>query len=243
MIEIIPAIDIIDGKCVRLNQGDYAQKKVYSENPLDVARSFEDAGLRRLHLVDLDGAKASHIVNHKVLESIATNTSLTIDFGGGLKSDNDLRIAFESGAAMVTGGSIAVKSPDVFQSWLVKFGSERIILGADAHNRKIAVSGWQETTDADILDFISLWQEKGVTQVISTDISRDGMLSGPATELYRDILDQMPELYLIASGGISSMQDILDLDEANIPAVITGKAIYENRISLEEIGHYYAKNS
>ena len=176
MIEIIPAIDIIDGKCVRLNQGDYAQKKVYSENPLDVARSFEDAGLRRLHLVDLDGAKASHIVNHKVLESIATNTSLTIDFGGGLKSDNDLRIAFESGAAMVTGGSIAVKSPDVFQSWLVKFGSERIILGADAHNRKIAVSGWQETTDADILDFISLWQEKGVTQVISTDISRDGML-------------------------------------------------------------------
>jgi len=243
MIEIIPAIDIIDGKCVRLNQGDYAQKKVYSENPLDVARSFEDAGLRRLHLVDLDGAKASHIVNHKVLESIATNTSLTIDFGGGLKSDNDLRIAFESGAAMVTGGSIAVKSPDVFQSWLVKFGSERIILGADAHNRKIAVSGWQETTDADILDFISLWQEKGVTQVISTDISRDGMLSGPATELYRDILDQMPELYLIASGGISSMQDILDLDEANIPAVITGKAIYENRISLEEIGRYYAKNS
>ena len=243
MIEIIPAIDIIDGKCVRLNQGDYAQKKVYSENPLDVARSFEDAGLRRLHLVDLDGAKASHIVNHKVLESIATNTSLTIDFGGGLKSDNDLRIAFESGAAMVTGGSIAVKSPDVFQSWLVKFGSERIILGADAHNRKIAVSGWQETTDADILDFISLWQGKGVTQVISTDISRDGMLSGPATELYRDILDQMPELYLIASGGISSMQDILDLDEANIPAVITGKAIYENRISLEEIGRYYAKNS
>ena len=240
---IIPAIDISEGNVVRLFQGDYAQKKVYSENPLDVARSFEDAGLRRLHLVDLDGAKASHIVNHKVLESIATNTSLTIDFGGGLKSDNDLRIAFESGAAMVTGGSIAVKSPDVFQSWLVKFGSERIILGADAHNRKIAVSGWQETTDADILDFISLWQEKGVTQVISTDISRDGMLSGPATELYRDILDQMPELYLIASGGISSMQDILDLDEANIPAVITGKAIYENRISLEEIGRYYAKNS
>jgi len=243
MIEIIPAIDIIDGKCVRLNQGDYAQKKVYNENPLEVARSFEDAGLRRLHLVDLDGAKASHIVNHKILESISTNTSLTIDFGGGLKSDEDLRIAFESGAAMVTGGSIAVKSPDIFQSWLKKYGSKRIILGADAHNRKIAVSGWQETTDADIIEFISLWQEEGITQVISTDISRDGMLSGPATELYRDILRQLPELYLIASGGISSMQDILDLDAANIPAVITGKAIYENRISLEEIGRYYAKNS
>ncbi|GET31040.1 1-(5-phosphoribosyl)-5-[(5-phosphoribosylamino)methylideneamino]imidazole-4-carboxamide isomerase [Prolixibacter sp. SD074] len=243
MIEIIPAIDIIDGKCVRLNQGDYAQKKVYNENPLEVARSFEDAGLRRLHLVDLDGAKASHIVNHKILESISTNTSLTIDFGGGLKSDEDLRIAFESGAAMITGGSIAVKSPDVFQSWLEKFGSGRIILGADAHNRKIAVSGWLETTDTDIIEFISLWQEKGVTQVISTDISRDGMLSGPAAELYRDILAQIPELYLIASGGISSMQDILDLDAANIPAVITGKAIYENRISLEEIGRYYAKNS
>ncbi|GET32075.1 1-(5-phosphoribosyl)-5-[(5-phosphoribosylamino) methylideneamino] imidazole-4-carboxamide isomerase [Prolixibacter bellariivorans] len=243
MIEIIPAIDIIDGKCVRLNQGDYTQKKVYNENPLEVARSFEDAGLRRLHLVDLDGAKASHIVNHKILESISTNTSLTIDFGGGLKSDEDLRIAFESGAAMVTGGSIAVKSPDIFQSWLKKYGSKRIILGADAHNRKIAVSGWQETTDADIIEFISLWQEEGITQVISTDISRDGMLSGPATELYRDILRQLPELYLIASGGISSMQDILDLDAANIPAVITGKAIYENRISLEEIGRYYAKNS
>jgi phosphoribosylformimino-5-aminoimidazole carboxamide ribotide isomerase len=243
MIEIIPAIDIIDGKCVRLNQGDYAQKKVYNENPLEVARSFEDAGLRRLHLVDLDGAKASHIVNHKILESISTNTSLTIDFGGGLKSDEDLRIAFESGAAMVTGGSIAVKSPDIFQSWLEEYGSKRIILGADAHNRKIAVSGWQETTDADIIEFISLWQEEGITQVISTDISRDGMLSGPATELYRDILGQLPELYLIASGGISSMQDILDLDAANIPAVITGKAIYENRISLEEISRYYAKNS
>ncbi|GET19847.1 1-(5-phosphoribosyl)-5-[(5-phosphoribosylamino)methylideneamino]imidazole-4-carboxamide isomerase [Prolixibacter denitrificans] len=243
MIEIIPAIDIIDGKCVRLNQGDYAQKKVYNENPLEVARSFEDAGLKRLHLVDLDGAKASHIVNHQILESIATNTSLTIDFGGGLKSDEDLRIAFESGAAMVTGGSIAIKSPEVFQSWLEKYGNERIILGADAHNRKIAVSGWQETTDANILDFIALWQEKGVTQVISTDISRDGMLSGPATELYRDILNRIPELYLIASGGISSMQDILDLDEAGIPAVITGKAIYENRISLKEIGQYYAKNS
>ena len=243
MIEIIPAIDIIDGKCVRLNQGDYAQKKVYNENPLEVARSFEDAGLKRLHLVDLDGAKASHIVNYKVLERIATNTSLTIDFGGGLKSDKDLRIAFEYGAAMVTGGSIAIKSPDIFLSWLEKYGSKRIILGADAHDRKIAVSGWQETTDSDILDFISLWQEKGITQVISTDISRDGMLSGPATDLYHDILNLMPELYLIASGGISSMQDILDLDEAGIPAVITGKAIYENRISLEEIGKYYAKNS
>jgi phosphoribosylformimino-5-aminoimidazole carboxamide ribotide isomerase len=243
MIEIIPAIDLIDGKCVRLNQGDYARKKVYNENPLEVARSFEDAGLKRLHLVDLDGAKASHIVNHKILESLATNTSLTIDFGGGLKSDEDLRIAFESGAAMVTGGSIAIKSPEVFQSWLDKYGSQRIILGADAHDRKIAVAGWQETTDVDILEFISLWQEKGVTQVISTDISRDGMLSGPAIDLYRDILRQIPELYLIASGGISSMQDIMDLDEAGIPAVITGKAIYENRISLEEIGKYYALNS
>ena len=180
MIEIIPAIDIIDGKCVRLSQGDYAQKKVYNENPLEVAKAFEDVGVRRLHLVDLDGAKAQHIVNYKVLESIATNTSLTIDFGGGLKSDDDLRIAFESGASMVTGGSIAVKNPAVFLSWLEKFGAEKIILGADVKNEKIAVGGWIETTEIELLPFVKSFMEKGVDKVICTDISKDGMLKGPS---------------------------------------------------------------
>jgi phosphoribosylformimino-5-aminoimidazole carboxamide ribotide isomerase len=237
-IEIIPAIDIIEGKCVRLNQGDYAQKKIYNENPLEVARMFEDAGIRRLHLVDLDGAKASHIVNHNVLEKIASNTNLIIDFGGGLKTDNDLKIAFESGAKMITGGSIAIKSPDVFMSWIEKYGAEKIILGADAHNEKIAVSGWQETTDADIFSFIEEWNKNGLSKVISTDISRDGMLTGPSTDLYKKILNCTPDIYLIASGGVSSMDDIHELDNAGIPAVITGKAIYENRITIKELEEY-----
>jgi phosphoribosylformimino-5-aminoimidazole carboxamide ribotide isomerase len=237
-IEIIPAIDIIEGKCVRLNQGDYAQKKIYNENPLEVARMFEDAGIRRLHLVDLDGAKASHIVNHNVLEKIASNTNLIIDFGGGLKTDNDLKIAFESGAKMITGGSIAIKSPDVFMSWIEKYGAEKIILGADAHNEKIAVSGWQETTDADIFSFIEEWNKNGISKVISTDISRDGMLTGPSTDLYKKILNCTPDIYLIASGGVSSMDDIHELDNAGIPAVITGKAIYENRITIKELEEY-----
>ena len=238
MIEIIPAIDIIDGKCVRLSQGDYDQKKVYNENPSEVAKMFEDVGIKRLHLVDLDGAKAKHIVNHKVLEKIATTTSLTIDFGGGLKSDDDLRIAFECGAKMITGGSIAVKSPDVFRSWIDKFGSERIILGADVKNEKIAVSGWLDTTDADLLPFVRSYKEAGIDKVICTDISKDGMLQGPSTELYKKILADMPDLYLIASGGVSSMKDIEDLQEAGVPAVITGKAIYEGKIKMKDLADF-----
>ncbi len=238
-IEIIPAIDIIDGKCVRLSQGDYQQKTVYNENPLEVAKMFESAGLKRLHLVDLDGAKAHHIVNQKVLESIAMNTDLVIDFGGGLKSDEDLKIAFESGASMVTGGSIAVKSPETFLKWIEKFGTDRIILGADAKNEMIAVAGWQESTGTDIFTFIGNWYSKGIRKIISTDISRDGMLQGAATDLYKKILSSVPETYLIASGGVSSMADILELQEAGIPAVITGKAIYEGRITMEEIRKFY----
>lgn len=240
MIEIIPAIDIIEGRCVRLSQGDYEQKKVYSESPLDVAKMFEDVGVKRLHLVDLDGAKAKHIVNYKVLESIATATSLTIDFGGGLKSDDDLRIAFECGASMITGGSIAAKNPDVFLSWLQKYGAERIILGADVKDKKIAVGGWLETTDSDLIPFIKRYAEAGVNRVICTDISKDGMLQGPAVDLYKEILSDFKDLYLIASGGVSSMADILALQEANVPAVITGKAIYEGKIKLDEISTFYA---
>ena len=235
MIEIIPAIDLIDGKCVRLSQGDYAQKIIYNENPLEVAKMFADAGIRRLHLVDLDGAKAHHIVNHKVLEKITSGTDLIVDFGGGLKTDEDLRIAFECGASMVTGGSIAVKTPDVFSSWISKFGADKIILGADVKEEKIAVGGWLETTELELLPFIKSYTEKGISKVICTDISKDGMLQGPAIELYRKMLLAQPELYLIASGGVSSIRDIELLHEANVPAVITGKAIYEGRISLKEL--------
>jgi phosphoribosylformimino-5-aminoimidazole carboxamide ribotide isomerase len=235
MIEIIPAIDIIEGKCVRLSQGDYERKTIYNENPLEVARMFADAGIKRLHLVDLDGAKAHHLVNYKVLEEISGKTNLVIDFGGGLKTDEDLQIAFNSGAAMVTGGSIAVKSPDVFQSWIEKFGKEKIILGADAKEEKIAVSGWQEETRQDIFSFIDNWHNKGIDKVISTDISRDGMLTGPSIRLYQKILEQIPGIYLIASGGVSSVVDIHQLQEAGIPAVITGKAIYEGKITLKEL--------
>lgn len=237
-IKIIPAIDLIDAKCVRLSQGDYNQKTVYNESPLEVAKMFEDAGIERLHLVDLDGAKAQHIVNHKVLEIIATKTNLVIDFGGGLKSDDDLRIAFESGASMITGGSIAVKNASIFENWIRKYGAEKIILGADAKDGKIAVSGWQETSSEDILPFISNYVEKGISKVISTDISKDGMLSGPSFDLYENILSELPELELIASGGIAVMEDIIKLDEMNIPGVITGKAIYEGKIKLEEISKF-----
>ena len=242
MIEIIPAIDLIDGKCVRLSQGDYAQKTVYNENPLEVAKMFADAGIRRLHLVDLDGAKAHHIVNHKVLETIATNTDLIIDFGGGLKSDDDLRIAFESGAQMVTGGSIAVKNSDVFTSWISKFGGEKIILGADVKDEKIAVGGWIETTDIELMPFIANYMQQGISKVICTDISKDGMLQGPSLELYKKMLAEKPEMYLIASGGVSSIQDIEQLHEAAVPAVITGKAIYEGKIKLDEITRLIIKN-
>ncbi len=232
MIQIIPAIDLIDGKCVRLSQGDYAQKIIYNENPLEVARMFQDKGITHLHLVDLDGAKAHHIVNHKVLEQIATKTNLTVDFGGGLKSDDDLRIAFESGAAMITGGSIAVKDPDTFSAWITKYGSERIILGADVKNEKIAIGGWIETTQLDIMPFLEKYINQGINKVICTDISKDGMLAGASTTLYKKILHQYPTLHLIASGGVGSQADINELDQAGLPAVIVGKAIYEGRITL-----------
>lgn len=238
MIEIIPAIDIIDGKCVRLSQGDYEAKKVYNEDPLEVARMFEDAGIRRLHLVDLDGAKAKHIVNYAVLEKIASNTSLVIDFGGGVQSHKDLEIAFNAGATMVTGGSIAVRDKDLFTGWVKKYGSDKIILGADCKDHKIAVSGWQESTSIDIIPFLNEYKKEGVTKVICTDISKDGMLQGPSIILYKDILDKFPDLYLIASGGVSCFQDIIDLEVIGVPAIILGKAIYENRVTLNELSRY-----
>lgn len=235
MIEIIPAIDLIDGKCVRLSQGDYARKTVYHENPLDVAKMFEDAGIRRLHLVDLDGAKAQHIINHKVLYQITTKTALVVDFGGGLKTDDDLRIAFENGAQMITGGSIAVKNPETFASWIARYGPEKIILGADVRNRIISVSGWQEDSQLELMPFIAGYREQGISKVICTDISKDGMMKGPAIDLYREMLDEFPGLYLIASGGVSKMADIEALEAKGIPAVITGKAIYEGAISLSDL--------
>lgn len=235
MIEIIPAIDLIEGKCVRLSQGDYAQKKVYNENPVEVAKMFEDAGIKRLHLVDLDGAKAHHIVNHKVLERIATATNLTIDFGGGLKSDDDLRIAFEAGASMVTGGSIAVKNPEVFATWIQNYGADKIILGADVKDEMIAVTGWTETTSLELIPFLDSYISNGISKVICTDISKDGMLEGTSIELYRKLLGEFPDLYLIASGGVSSLRDIELLEESRVPAVITGKAIYEGRFSLKDL--------
>ena len=239
MIELIPAIDIIDGKCVRLSQGDYGRKIIYNENPLEVAKVFEGAGLKRLHLVDLDGAKAHHIVNHKILKTIAMQTGLIIDFGGGLKSDEDLDIAFESGASMVTGGSIAVKSPEIFMLWIEKFGADKIILGADAKNGMISVAGWQEDTEKDVFSFINSWYSSGIRKIICTDISRDGMLNGAATELYKKIIHTVPGAFLIASGGVSSMADVIELEEAGLPAVIVGKAFYEGRISLQEIERFY----
>ncbi|MDR3129639.1 MAG: 1-(5-phosphoribosyl)-5-[(5-phosphoribosylamino)methylideneamino]imidazole-4-carboxamide isomerase [Tannerellaceae bacterium] len=234
MIDIIPAIDLIEGKCVRLTQGDYQTKKIYNEDPIEVAYRFEDCGIKRLHVVDLDGARAGHIINYRTLEKLASHTSLRIDFGGGLKQDTDLEIAFASGAEMVTGGSIAVKSPDIFFSWLERFGSERIILGADAKDRYIAINGWQETTQAELIPFISDYYDKGIRTIICTDIGRDGMLQGPAVDLYKEIKETVP-VYVIASGGVGSTEDIRQLDEAGIPAVIVGKAIYEGNISLDEL--------
>ncbi len=235
MIELIPAIDLIEGKCVRLTQGDYDTKKIYNEDPLEVAKMFEAYGIRRLHVVDLDGAREGRIINYRTLERIATRTSLIIDFGGGLKQEDDVEIAFESGAQMVTGGSIAVKQPEVFVSWIRKFGSEKIILGADAKERKIAISGWKEGTDKELIPFIKEYSERGITKVICTDIGRDGMLQGPATELYREIADAIPCLHIIASGGVSSIEDIEKLAEAGIPSVIFGKAIYEGRIQVKDL--------
>ena len=234
MIELIPAIDIIDGKCVRLTQGDYSSKKVYNEDPVEVAKSFEAHGITRLHVVDLDGARAGRIINYRTLEKIATRTALRIDFGGGLKQEQDLEIAFESGAIMVTGGSIAVKQPEVFASWIEKFGCEKIILGADAKDRKIAVSGWEETTDHELFPFIESYRRKGITKVICTDISKDGMLEGPAVELYEEMKEALPGIHIIASGGVSSVSDIEELEQAGIPSVIFGKAIYEGKIQLKD---------
>ena len=240
-MELIPAIDLIEGKCVRLTQGDYSTQKVYNEDPLEVALQFESVGIERLHVVDLDGAKAGHIVNYNVLERLASRTRLIIDFGGGLKSDEDLRIAFDCGAQMITGGSIAVKNPERFLTWLEKYGGERVILGADAKDKKIAVSGWEEGTNLDLIPFVKDYREKGVQKIICTDIGRDGMLQGPAIDLYKEIKEEVEELYVIASGGVSSMADIERLDEAGIPAVIFGKAIYEGRIRMSEIEKYVLK--
>ena len=241
-MRIIPAIDIINGQCVRLTKGDYDTKKVYNEDPLEVAKSFEDAGIEFLHVVDLDGAKASHIVNYKVLESIAGKTNLKIDFGGGLKSDNDLRIAFESGANQITGGSIAVKNPKVFETWIAKYGSDKIILGADCNNKKIAISGWQEESDLEVIQFIRDYQTKGVSYVICTDISKDGMLEGPSFDLYKRILNDVKGIKLIASGGISKFSELPQLAEMGCEGVIVGKAIYENRISLKELEQFILNN-
>lgn len=237
-MRLIPAIDIIDGKCVRLSKGDYNTKKVYNENPLEVAKSFEAHGIEYLHLVDLDGAKSKHIVNHKILETIASKTNLNIDFGGGLKTDKDLEIAFECGAKQITGGSIAVKDPETFKSWLEKFGSEKIILGADANNEKVAVGGWLEESEKELIPFISTYQKEGVKYVICTDISKDGMLQGPAFDLYDRILRENPEINLIASGGISKFDELLELSDLGCEGTIIGKAIYEGRISLKQLENY-----
>ena len=234
-MRIIPAIDIIDGKCVRLSKGDYNTKIIYNENPLEVAKEFEAHGIEYLHLVDLDGAKSSRIVNHKILEQIATQTSLKIDFGGGLKADADLKIAFESGANQITGGSIAVKNREVFEQWISTFGADKIILGADANNEKVAVSGWLEESNEDLVPFIQNYQSKGIEYVICTDIAKDGMLEGPSFDLYAKILAQAKGLKLIASGGISTFDELPKLAEIGCEGTIIGKAIYEGRISLKQL--------
>lgn len=235
MIEIIPAIDIIDGKCVRLSQGDYNSKKIYSENPVEIAKEFEAHGISRLHVVDLDGAASHHVVNYKTLDQIASRTSLIIDFGGGIKSDEDLVIAFENGAQMVTLGSVAVKEPQQFEKWLETYGQEKIILGADAKDEKIAINGWKEDSSINLFSFLDDYIKKGVTKVLCTDISKDGMLEGPSVDLYKKIMETYPDLHLIASGGVSSVDDICRLEEAGIPAVVFGKALYEGKINLKDL--------
>ena len=232
---IIPAIDIIDGKCVRLTQGDYSQKKIYNEHPLEVAKQFEDAGLTRLHLVDLDGAKAGAIKNWKVLEGIAGKTSLIIDFGGGIKTTKDVQIVFDSGAKLATIGSIAVKDEEEFIKWLMQFGADQFLLGADVKNEKIAIHGWQETSDIWIYDFMEKYIQHGIKQIFCTDVSKDGKLEGPAIDLYKNIITKFPDLGFIASGGVSSMKDLEELEKIGCKGVIVGKAIYENRIKLSEL--------
>ncbi len=237
-MRIIPAIDIIDGKCVRLSKGDYSTKIIYNENPLEVAKSFENHGIEYLHLVDLDGAKSSEIVNYKIIEQIAAKTKLKIDFGGGLKSDNDVRIAFESGASQITGGSIAIKNSELFEKWISYYGSEKVILGADALNEKVAVSGWLENSNVDLIPFIKGYKNKGIQYVICTDISKDGMLEGPSFELYSRILAEIPTIKLIASGGISTFEELPKLEKMGCEGTIIGKAIYEGRIKLKQIENY-----
>ena len=234
-MEIIPAIDIIDGKCVRLTHGDFNQKKIYNENPLEVAKEFEDAGIRRLHLVDLDGAKAGVVKNWKVLESIAGRTSLVIDFGGGVKTEKDVRIVLDSGAVFVTVGSIAVKDEPLFSSWLNAIGAEKFLLGADVKDEKITVSGWLEQTDIWIYDFIEKYQAKGITRIFCTDVSKDGAMEGPSLDLYKNIVEKFPALHFIASGGVSDIDDVYALEEAGCRGVIIGKAIYEGKIVLKDL--------
>lgn len=236
-MRILPAIDIIDGKCVRLSKGDYSTQKIYNEAPLEVAKAFEDHGIEYLHLVDLDGAKSKHIVNHNVLETLATKTALKIDFGGGLKSTTDINIAFECGASQITGGSIAVKFPDTFTSWIQHYGAEKIILGADVKGIHIATDGWLETSDKTLFDFVGQYHTQGIEYVICTDISKDGMLEGPAFELYRQLLEKV-QVKLIASGGISKFEELPQLQALGCEGVIIGKAIYENRISLKQLEQY-----
>jgi len=234
-MHIIPAIDIIDGQCVRLTQGDYQQKKVYDQNPVEVAKRFEAAGIRRLHVVDLDGARSQKIVNHKVLRAIKEQTNLLVDFGGGIKSEEDVKIAFDCGAQQITVGTLAVKKADLFLAWLEKYGADKIILGADVSNEKIAVSGWQETSSIDLFDFLKDYHKKGVTYTICTDISKDGLLQGTAADLYRRIRDTLPDLKLIASGGVTTINDLENLRAMGCYGAIVGKAFYEGTIPLEEL--------
>lgn len=235
MIELIPAIDLIDGQCVRLTKGDYNQKKVYNSNPVEVAKNFEAHGFKRLHVVDLDGAKSKHIVNVDVLRGITSSTSLVVDFGGGIKTEEDIEKAFRNGASMVTVGSIAVTSPTLFIQWMEKYGAERLILGADVRNGKISINGWKEDSEEDLLPFLKQYIEKGIRNVLCTEISKDGTLQGPAIELYKDIMHAYPTLHLIASGGVSCNEDIKALEAAGIPAVVFGKAFYEGRINIKEL--------
>lgn len=235
MIQLIPAIDIIDGKCVRLTKGDYNCKKVYADNPVDMARQFEDLGFSRLHIVDLDGAKSKHIVNVDVLRAISNATKLTIDFGGGIKTQDDLQQALDNGAAMVTIGSVAITHPELFMEWLEQYGAGRIILGADVRNGRISINGWKEDSTEALLPFLKRYIDKGVTNVLCTEISRDGTLTGPAITLYKEVMKAYPHLNLIASGGVSSNQDIIELNAAGIPAVVFGKAYYEGKIDMAQL--------
>ncbi|MEO6590098.1 MAG: 1-(5-phosphoribosyl)-5-[(5-phosphoribosylamino)methylideneamino]imidazole-4-carboxamide isomerase [Pyrinomonadaceae bacterium] len=238
MIEIIPAIDLIEGKCVRLAQGDFSRKKIYSENPLETAKQFEAVGLDRLHIVDLDGAKNGKVANLKVLEMIAANTNLTIDFGGGIKTAEDVKSVFSAGAKMAGIGSVAVKNTELFFAWLEKYGSEKILLGADVRNEKLAINGWQTKTEIEILPFLKDYFAKGVAQTFVTDISKDGLLEGSANELYSKILTEIPALKLIASGGVSRIEDIDELEKTGCAGVIVGKAIYEGKIMLKDLANY-----